>query len=60
MRLFKHTSLPCTLEKVSQTNMNQLFKGSLRYSDIIGRRPPTAPFLLCVRTRIIRVLYISA
>jgi hypothetical protein len=25
------------LEKVSQTNMNKLFKGALRYSDVIGR-----------------------
>ena len=35
MRLFKGTSLPCTLEKVSQTNKNKLFKGSLRYGDVI-------------------------
>jgi len=60
MRLFKRTSLPCTLEKVSQTNMNKLFKGSLMYGDVIGRPGPTPAFLVCVRTRIIRVWYISA
>ena len=44
MRLFKRTSLPCTLEQVSQTNMNGLFKGSLRYGDTIGRPRSTPAF----------------
>jgi len=60
MRLFKSTSLPCTLEKVSQTNMNKVFKVSLRYSDAMGRPRPTPAFLVCMWTRIIRVWYISA
>jgi len=60
MRLIKCTSLPCTVEKVSQTNINKLFKGSLRYGDVIGRPHPTHPFLVCVRIRIIMVLYMSA
>jgi len=45
MRLFKRTSLPCTLEKVSQINMNKLFKRSLRYGYVIGRPPPIVPLL---------------
>ena len=42
-----HTSLPCTLEQVSQTNMNGLFKGSLRYGDTIGRLHSTPAFGVC-------------
>ena len=29
------------LKKLSQTNMNKLFKGALRYSDVIGKLETT-------------------